>query len=194
MRRRSICAIIFWVLRARSEGTAHAAQSEDAPDEAAPPSTPSLPKTLFEALPVYLEQFQTRHGLEVHLWSLETPAEPLFPANVEEQATRIICEALANVAKHARAGRVDVDFQIADDRVQITITDDGIGFHLSDLGAATDEPEAAQVGHYGLTIMRERAEQVGGTLEIHTEPGAGTRVIVTPAASLARYRGRDGSD
>ncbi|MFH1634016.1 MAG: histidine kinase, partial [Chloroflexota bacterium] len=93
---------------------------------------PARPTTLFEVLPVYLEQFQARHGVEVRLWPPKTLTGPLFPPNVEEQALRIIQEALTNVSKHAQARRVDVEFQVFADQVQITIMDDGVGFEIED--------------------------------------------------------------
>ena len=87
---------------------------------------------------------------------------------------RIIKEALNNVVKHAQASRVDVDCRVSDDQVQLTITDDGIGFHPPDM-----ELETKNRSHYGLAIMRERAEGVGGQLEIHSVTGEGSRVIVS---------------
>jgi signal transduction histidine kinase/DNA-binding NarL/FixJ family response regulator len=158
------------------------AQGEGVPDKAALPAAPSPPETFFDTLSAYLAQFQTRYGLAVHLWPREMPPGLLLPANVAEQVTRIIQEALTNAAKHAQATRIDVNFQAADDQVQITITDDGVGFALPD-GA---KPETTPSGHYGLSIMRERAEQVGGTLEIHTAPGKGTHVIVILPRLLPR--------
>ncbi|MBU1660801.1 MAG: hybrid sensor histidine kinase/response regulator transcription factor, partial [Chloroflexi bacterium] len=154
---------------------------------------PARPTTLFEVLPVYLEQFQARHGVEVRLWPPKTLTGPLFPPNVEEQALRIIQEALTNVSKHAQARRVDVEFQVFADQVQITIMDDGVGFEIEDWrlevggwrleihesSAPISSPPSPVPGHFGLSIMRERAEGVGGRLEIQSAPGEGTRVLVT---------------
>jgi signal transduction histidine kinase len=70
------------------------------------------------------------------------------------------------VRKHARADAVDIDVEPSADGIQIVIKDNGTGFDL------TRTPE----GHFGLEIMRERAESVGGTVEIDSRLGAGTRV------------------
>ncbi len=141
---------------------------------AASRSAPSAPKSLLDVLPEYLEQFQLRHGLEINLWVPEIDTDPLFSSSVDEQATHIIREALTNIVKHAQASRVDIDFQVLDGQVQIMISDDGVGFQPSEI-----ENESADATHYGLNIMRERAEYVGGNLNIRTAPGKGTRVIVT---------------
>jgi signal transduction histidine kinase len=102
---------------------------------------------------------------------------------------RICQEALNNIAKHAGAGRVDIDLQCdtraahvssslaqagapqesAVSSVEIQIRDDGNGFD-------PDQPAAS--GHYGLGMMRERAETVGARLTVTSRPGHGTEVIV----------------
>ena len=69
---------------------------------------------------------------------------------------------------------MDVEFWVLDDQVQITIADDGVGFQSPDsvqLNLETTES-------YGIYIMRERAEGVGGSFDIQTTQGEGTRVIV----------------
>ncbi|HUR36135.1 MAG TPA: two-component regulator propeller domain-containing protein [Vicinamibacterales bacterium] len=97
------------------------------------------------------------------------------PSQVEEQLLRIGREAVSNVVRHARASRVRVllDYGVRD--ITLSVSDDGLGFELG----ARPQPRE----HFGLTTMRERAESAGGSLRIHTEPGAGTTVTVcTPAA------------
>jgi len=80
-----------------------------------------------------------------------------------------ICqEALANVAKHARARRVEVSVWTTTDRALLEVSDDGLGFD-------PDKPRLAS-GH-GLSNMQTRARNVGGDVELTTEPGAGTTVL-----------------
>ncbi len=91
---------------------------------------------------------------------------------IEIQSLRIVQEALSNVRRHARATRVEIAARCDDDRMQITIRDDGVGFDLSTLAAL-------EKTHYGLAIMRERAETHGGTFMLESEPGKGTTIQVT---------------
>jgi signal transduction histidine kinase len=78
-------------------------------------------------------------------------------------------EALHNVLKHARAGRVWLRVSCADQTLEIVIEDDGCGFSLDSPGTG---------GGNGLGNMRERMRQVHGTFEIHSKPGAGSRVVL----------------
>jgi signal transduction histidine kinase len=86
---------------------------------------------------------------------------------VEREVLRIAGEALANALRHASARSVEVSLDTGDP-VRLVVADDGAGFDL---------PATLRDSHrLGLTSMRERAEALGGTLEIVTAPGAGTRV------------------
>jgi nitrate/nitrite-specific signal transduction histidine kinase len=91
-----------------------------------------------------------------------------LPAAVHIALYRIAQEALNNVARHADAGRVDVRLVCRPGRAMLSISDDGRGF---DVGAIPP-------GHLGVGIMQERAASIGATLEIASQPGAGTRVMV----------------
>ena len=88
-----------------------------------------------------------------------------LPTGTEVVLLRVCQEALANVRKHAAARQVSVGLCYADSTVQLTVKDDGHGF----------DPEKAN-GGYGLKGMRDRVSQVGGTVTVTTEPGAGTEV------------------
>jgi len=83
---------------------------------------------------------------------------------------RIVQEAVANVLKHAHAGRVEVHLDDHDGGVLVTVRDDGIGFDY-------EQARRSQLpGHLGLSTMRERAEVAGGWLSVDTAPGKGTVV------------------
>lgn len=129
-------------------------------------SAPS-PADFFEALSQYLRQLHDRYGLEVHLSGLENWTDSPLALEVETQLLRIIQEALTNVRKHAGVETARLLFTLGTDEAQVAIIDEGAGFDLSQL----------EEGGFGLTIMRERAEAVGGSLELHSEPGRGTQVI-----------------
>jgi signal transduction histidine kinase len=87
-----------------------------------------------------------------------------LPAAVEVAAYRIGLEALTNVARHAEASTVDVDLELTPDALLLRVRDDGRGF--------TDRRSPG----VGLSSMRERAEELGGSLEVAAVPGQGTSV------------------
>lgn len=99
--------------------------------------------------------------------TFETTGEnrPL-PVRVEVGLYRIAQEALTNVVRHAQASEVVVHLTIQPGQVQLTVEDDGQGFETS----------AMQQGRYGLVGLTERARLLGGTLEVCSDPGDGTRI------------------
>ena len=92
-----------------------------------------------------------------------------LPAEVQVAAYRVCQEALNNVAKHARASKVEIHeiyLTQEDAAIELRISDDGRGF----------DPEQTTSGHYGLSMMRERAEAVGALLSVTSQPGQGTEL------------------
>jgi len=114
----------------------------------------------------YLAAFGQRHHLVVRCESdgLEPDLEP------EPQMVmfRVMQEALANVARHAQASRVDVSFRFRPGCVELEVTDDGQGF----------EPQRVTAGHYGLRNMQERAARAGGAVRVSSAAGKGTQIHV----------------
>ena len=109
--------------------------------------------------------------------TVEGPADrvPLRP-DVEEHLYRLVLEAIVNAVKHARASAIAVRLAVpAEDRMELTVTDDGAGF----------DTDARHPGHLGLTTMRDRAAAAGGLLEVTSAPGAGTTVRVTVPVGTA---------
>lgn len=121
---------------------------------------------LLFALRKRLEAVESRAGIETHL---EVESFGTLPPAVEEGLYLIAQEALNNTLKHARAQSVTVRLHRPDGGLVLEICDDGQGF---------DPAAAAQGGGYGLVSMRERAEHLGGRLEIESEAGKGTCVRV----------------
>jgi PAS domain S-box-containing protein len=92
----------------------------------------------------------------------------ILPAQVQVAIYRICQEALNNIAKHAAATAVEMSLKHEGNAVDIRIQDNGQGF----------DPGLALAGHYGLTMMRERAEVIGAILSITSEPGRGTELRI----------------
>jgi signal transduction histidine kinase len=114
-------------------------------------------------------------------------ARPLHP-EVEVTLLRVAQEALANVAKHARASRAGVTLSYMEDVVTLDVRDDGTGFTAPQ--PAAPQPaingRSATDGGFGLIAMRQRVTRLAGQLEIESEPGAGTAVSASlPAIPLA---------
>lgn len=109
-----------------------------------------------------------RAGIEVHL-TTEGKPHTLFPL-VLRQILYLFREAISNVEKHANAHKIDIKIDWKPDTLTITLADDGRGFRPKII-----QPE----GHYGLAIMRERAEEAGGQMAITSSPDSGTEVAFT---------------
>jgi signal transduction histidine kinase len=126
---------------------------------------------LFSALQEYVHKFSLQTGTRLTLIS-NGNEQMVYSPEAEVQLLRIIQEALSNVRKHSDAPQAWIRFDRQADLSVITIEDEGRGFDPSAIGRDNQQ-------HYGLQTMRERAESVGGSLQIASQPGHGTRVIVT---------------
>ncbi len=103
----------------------------------------------------------------------EALGDERLPTEVETTFFRVVQEALTNVRKHARASRAHVTIERQGKTVNLVVRDEGGGFR----------PDAAKNGggpgeRVGLSSMRERVSLLGGTFEIHSEPGDGTSIAV----------------
>jgi two-component system nitrate/nitrite sensor histidine kinase NarX len=94
--------------------------------------------------------------------------EFFLPAEAQVAFYRVCQEALNNVAKHARASHVGIELKQEEDMIEMCIRDDGKGF----------DPEKKTSGHYGLSMMQERAEAAGARLTVTSQPGHGTELTV----------------
>ena len=86
-------------------------------------------------------------------------------------------EAVVNAGRHARANQVSITLRTVDDEIELRVSDDGSGFDEGEQPLGPNEP-----GHIGLATMRERAELIGGRLEIRTGPKGSTVIARVPAA------------
>ena len=133
-------------------------------------ATPAQPGFL-PALRQYLQRFGETYSLRTELMVSPGLHDDSLEATVNAQLLRIIQEALTNVRKHANAKCVQVSVRHLTNQAQVIVQDDGAGFGPALLA----KPEGQK---YGLGFMRERAEGVGGSVEIHSAPGAGTQVLI----------------
>ncbi len=132
---------------------------------------------LSDAMSDVADQWSARHAIAVQ-FSTNGAARPL-PAESELALLRTEQEGLANVARHAEAARVWVTLSYMEHEVALDVRDDGKGFDPARLGegAAGHEVGASRNGGgFGLVAMRQRIESLAGTLQIESEPGAGTAI------------------
>ena len=128
---------------------------------------------LVEALKQSCEALAFRTGARVEFIPGELPPSEALPPGAQDAMFRVAQEALANVARHARASHVRVTLDGSRKELELIIKDDGAGFEQS--GSASGQ---------GLSNMRARAAECGGRTEIISQPGGGTRVRMTiPAAA-----------
>jgi two-component system sensor histidine kinase DegS len=126
---------------------------------------------LIPALRSLTKSLQESEGIVTNL--KVSGGERRFLPEVELLLFRIVQEALSNIRRHAQASETEVVIDFAEDRVKLTISDNGRGFELR--GGVDDFPRS---GKLGLAGMQERAQLLGGTLEVRSTLGKGTTLIV----------------
>jgi PAS domain S-box-containing protein len=126
-----------------------------------------------DALGQYLQRFGQTCGLETELIVPEPKAlaEANLEPTVEIQLLRIVQEALINVRKHACATSVRVSLAVDGDQARVAVEDNGRGFDPAGVPAGDAQT-------FGLHIIRERVEEIEGTLQVLSAPGQGTQVVV----------------
>ena len=117
---------------------------------------------LVVSLGILTREFAQRCGVAMH-----TDFDPVTLGESGELTVyRFVQEALTNIAKYAKAQRVDVSLKKTDDGVHVVVRDDGAGF----------DPDALKPSAHGLVGMRYRVEAEGGRLQLQSQPGRGTRI------------------
>ncbi len=132
-------------------------------------NTTAMEKNFMTGLAKDIVSFEKQYGLKVKL-KLPTgfTGEELKP-NVRINILNIIKEALNNIRKHSEADHVKISFSIAQEQLCVTVEDDGRGFDLNQHNSMTKTK-------FGLSIMRERALEIGAQIDIKSEEGKGSRV------------------
>jgi two-component system nitrate/nitrite sensor histidine kinase NarX len=122
------------------------------------------PSGLLHALQTLTEQF--RHRNDIVLVYINRVANLELPLEYEIQVSHIVQEALANIATHSGATHARLIVDLSNNYYVFTIEDNGSG-------GCTFTPVE---GHYGMMIMRERAQRIGGEIKVESSKGFGTRV------------------
>jgi NarL family two-component system sensor histidine kinase YdfH len=125
----------------------------------------SNPRHLAEGITREVTRFNNATGIPCKLL-IDLPG--VLSDEVSEHVFRTVSEGLGNIARHAQANQASVEISQADNHLNLRIWDDGAGFN--------PDEEMARAGHYGLLGIRERARLAGGTLNINSSPGNGTRI------------------
>ena len=123
---------------------------------------------LAAAVRAYCRRHAERTGVTLEL-DVEDPESPL-PAELETVCFRVMQEAVTNVLRHAAAGRMNVSLHDDGGALELVVCDDGCGFE------ARPETPPPPEAHLGIIGMMERAELVGGHVEVESQPGEGTIV------------------
>ena len=124
---------------------------------------------LVQSIQAVVDELQGRTGIRCRVVTNRSDIGALCGANVENTIYRMAQELLMNVASHAEATAATVALECADGWVKLTVQDNGVGF------SAHQRP---QEGRFGLRGIQERAEILGGSVSIRSEPGMGTDVTV----------------
>lgn len=122
-------------------------------------------------LETHLEKFQANFGIRTELSIADGVGDGTFQPAAGVQLLRVVQEALSNSRKHGAAETVRVAVNRNGSRARLTIADDGHGFDSSRL-------EGEGGSHFGLVFMRERMQQIGGSVEVVSKPGAGTMLTL----------------
>lgn len=135
----------------------------------------------------YLRKYSRQTGIVATL-ACEGDTRRALTPRAEVQLLRVVQEALTNTRKHSRAKRVNVRIDCTGPVTTLAIEDDGVGFDPSTVSRSME-------GGFGMASMRERVEQIGGRIDVHTAPNEGTTILValdaedmrgTPSAQASR--------
>lgn len=122
-------------------------------------------KRLVEAIPELVDEMRAKIAIDI---ALDMEEDLLLNIGLENHLFRIVQEALSNTLRHAKATKMDIVLQRRGDSVRLGIRDNGVGF----------DPMLKRHASYGMVSMEERVNEIGGSLNIASAPGKGTRIEI----------------
>ncbi|WP_027094695.1 sensor histidine kinase [Cohnella thermotolerans] len=132
-------------------------------------------KKLSQAIPELVEEMRAKVAMEI---TLDMDEDLQLGKGVENHLFRMVQEAMSNTLRHAKATRMDIALQKRGETVRLAIKDNGVGFDVL----------AKKQTSYGLVSMEERVNELGGSLNVASAPGKGTRIEIR-VPILAEERG-----
>jgi signal transduction histidine kinase len=167
--------------------TEHAiAESRDAIQDlrSEPVGGVDLPELLTQASRELAASYNGNHAAPAFRMIVEGDRRALSPT-VEDAVSQIAREVLRNAFRHAEAHAIEAEIRYDADEFRLRLRDDGKGISAAVLG------KGGRAGHWGLSGMRERAQQIGAQLNVWSEVGAGTEVQLTVPGAVAYGRPRE---
>jgi signal transduction histidine kinase len=128
-----------------------------------------IERKLFDQLRRYMEELNRGSSIEYRL--VFSGDERLISQRKIKNIFFIVREALANIRRHSGASSALVELNVMDDGISLIISDDGKGFDMNQYENKRNES-------FGIKIMEERSELLGGSFKIESSPGKGTRIEV----------------
>lgn len=136
-------------------------------------------KQLAQGLIELLRELQSKVPMEIG-WEMDDHI--VLTAGIEDHLFRIVQEALSNALRHSKANRLDVRLHHLGDAIRLTVRDDGVGFALDDRKKTS----------FGMDFIKERVNEIGGSLNVITAPGKGTRIEVrVPILPEGHFEGKE---
>lgn len=138
-------------------------------------------KRLSEGLVELMQELSAKVPMQID-WELSEDIK--LPRGIEDHLFRIVQEAMSNALRHSKASRLEVRLtKPSADAVRLMIRDDGVGFNL----------DMKKQASYGIVTMRERVNEIGGSMNLITAPGKGTRIEIR-IPIMAKGGHQDGRD
>ncbi|MGG1312263.1 sensor histidine kinase [Cohnella laeviribosi] len=122
-------------------------------------------KRLAQAIPELVKEMQAKVPMHI---SLDMDEDLQLNKGMENHLFRMVQEALSNTLRHAKATRMDIALHRRGDTVRLAIRDNGVGFDVQEKKHTS----------YGLVSMEERANELGGSFNVASAPGKGTRIEI----------------
>lgn len=137
--------------------------------------------SLLATLEDYFAEIKDKFGFVVKLEAVGVPQ--IYPVYLQTALFRLAQEAITNIRKHAGVSTAQIVLSESEELVKILIKDEGSGFDKA--------RELNRTASYGIVGMRERVDLLGGSIEILSEPGAGTQIIIGIPLKGRHYIGED---